>query len=181
MDLTWHRMRDSFQSVEELQEKIIESFAEYVPNDPFSVGYLTSERERWIVSEDDLKLLYRDVGDDKEVRLWCDGKSKDADAVAGQKRKYDGDWPVKGKREKNEDKENDIRFQLEEQHGDKYTPPQYTLWAKFIRMGRHDSFDDPPPIIPLITGKQKGPAQKESLTDVSCNSNHRSFETKNSS
>ena len=38
MDLTWHGMRDSLQSVKELREKIIESFAEYVPNGPFSVG-----------------------------------------------------------------------------------------------------------------------------------------------
>ena len=89
------------------------------------------------------------------------------DSEVGLKRKCsDEDCPVKSKREKNEDKENTIRVKLEEKHGDKYTVLQYTLWAKFIRIGQHDSYDDAPPI-PLITGQQKGSShKKESLTDV---------------
>lgn len=58
-------------------------------------------------------------------------------------------------------------MQLEEKHGDKYSGPAYTLWAKFIRNGRHKSYDEPPPI-PLITGEQKGRVQskKESFSDA---------------
>ena len=62
----------------------------------------------------------------------------------------------------------EIRTKLEKkQHGDKYTGPQYTLWAKFIRMGHHDSYDDPPSI-PLMTGEQKGQSKKskESVSDA---------------
>ena len=49
----------------------------------------------------------------------------------------------------------------------RYTGPQYNLWAKFIRNGRHKSYDEPPPI-PLITGEQRGRAQpkKESISDA---------------
>lgn len=168
MDLTWHKMSERFESVESLRSKISAAFKEYVSNaSSFQVGFLCGKgcQKRWIVSEDDLGLMYKEVGDEKEIRLWCEGKVKDSEV--GLKRKCsDEDCPVKSKREKNEDKENSIRVKLEEKHGDKYTVPQYILWAKFIRIGRHDSYDDPPPI-PLITGQQKGSShKKESLTDV---------------
>ena len=73
----------------------------------------------------------------------------------------------KSKREKNDDIESEIRVQLEEKHGDKYTGPAYTLWAKFILNGRHKSYDEPSSI-PLITGQQRGRAQskKDSPSDA---------------
>ena len=55
----------------------------------------------------------------------------------------------------------EIRIRLEKKHSDKYTGPQYSLWATFIRMGRHNDYEQPP-AIPLITGEQKG----EPKTDV---------------
>ena len=60
----------------------------------------------------------------------------------GKKRKADDDI----KKEKTEDEERKIREALEEKHKDKYTIPQYTLWAKFIRMGRHSCYVEPPKI-----------------------------------
>lgn len=46
------------------------------------------------------------------------------------------------------------------------TAPKLRLWAKLIQSGRHESYDDPPPI-PLITGPaHPDKAKKESLTDV---------------
>ena len=63
--------------------------------------------------------------------------------------------------------EKEIHTLLEKKHSDKYTGPQYTLWAKFIRMGRHDNYDNPP-AIPLMTGQQKGQvkSKKESVSDA---------------
>ena len=52
----------------------------------------------------------------------------------------------------------------------KYTLPQYRLWAKFIQSKRHESYDEPPNI-PLITGNpdSRKHARKESLSDVITN------------
>lgn len=168
MDLTWHKMSDKFDSVEFLRSKVTGAFKEHVSSaSSFQVGYFCGKgcQKRWIVSEDDLE-LYKEAGDEKEIRLWCEGKIKNSEGC-GQKRKSDeDDCPVKSRRVKDEDKENSIRTKLEEKHGDSYTIPQYTLCAKFITIGRHDSYDEPPPI-PLITGQQKGSSsKKESLTDV---------------
>lgn len=40
-----------------------------------------------------------------------------------------------------------------------------TLWAKLIRTGRHDSYDEPPSI-PLITGHGKEKGHKKGVSDV---------------
>ena len=43
----------------------------------------------------------------------------------------------------------------------------HTLWAKLIRMGRHNDYDNPP-AIPLMTGQQKGQvkSKKDSVSDA---------------
>lgn len=43
--------------------------------------------------------------------------------------------------------------------------PKLRLWAKLIQSGRHESYEDPPPI-PLITGTLPDKPKKESLTDA---------------
>ena len=86
-----------------------------------------------------------------EIRLWCEAKGNESHS------KLSSEEP-KSKREKHEDVETEIRAQLEEKHSTKYTGPQYNLWAKFIRNGCHESYDEPSPI-PLITGEQRGRAQ----------------------
>ena len=55
------------------------------------------------------------------------------------------------KPEENEEEVLQIVDQLTSLHSNKFTVPQYRLWAKFIQSKRHDSYDTPPNI-PLITG-----------------------------
>ena len=98
----------------------------------------------------------------KGTRLnWCDGKENDD----SRKQKNDKMEESKSKKEKNDQLEADIRAELEEKHMNEYTAPQYTLWGKLIRSGRHDSYDEPPPI-PLIIGSKEKSRKKESISDV---------------
>lgn len=168
MDLTWHDMTETFSSIIKLKESLIESFPEYVPSSlDFQIGYLEgrSSQKRWIVRAADLQKMYEAYDDGEEIKLWCEGKSKEC--VQGKKRKSDEhsdhEQPP-SKRECQEEEEREIRMKLEKKHSDKYTGPQYSLWAKFIRMGRHNDYDSPP-AIPLITGEQKGRA-KTSVSDA---------------
>ena len=167
MDLDWHNMTSKFQSVNDLKMKLIDSFPEYIgPSPNFQVGYLEGRgsQKRWIVQMDDLKALYNTFEEGDTIKFWCDGKEKEE----GHKRKNDHDKleEPKSKKERNDEIEANIRAQLEEKHNTDYTAPQYSLWAKLIRTGRHDSYNEPPSI-PLITGKEKGHVHKrESVSDV---------------
>ena len=170
MDLTWHKVTEKFDSVIQLKLKLIDSFSEYIPSAPaeFQVGYLEGRgsQKRWMVRSEDLEKMYDSFYEGDEIKLWCEGKSKDC--ARGQKRKSEAQSvEPPPKRDRQAEDEREIRTKLEKKHGDKYTGPQYTLWAKFIRMGRHDSYDDPPSI-PLMTGEQKGQSKKskESVSDA---------------
>ncbi len=178
MDLTWHKMSERFDSAVQLKQRLIESFSEYVPSTlEFQVGYLEGRgsQKRWIVRSEDLETMYDSNYVNDVIKLWCDGKSKDG--ARGQKHRNEAESdepPTKRirdepptKRDRQAEEEREIRTKLEKKHGDKYTGPQYTLWAKFITMGRHDTYDDPPSI-PLMTGEQRGrPKQnKETISDA---------------
>ena len=158
MELMWHNMSEKFDSVNGLKLKLIDSFLEYVPSSPmFQVGYLEgrAHHKRWIVRQDDLKLMHESFNPEDDIKLWCEAKVKEESRKKGNENKEE--------QERNEDIETEIRVQLEEKHKDKYTGPAYTLWAKFIRNGHHKSCDEPPPI-PLVTGQQRGRVQSKKDT-----------------
>ena len=168
MELMWHNVSDKFDSVNGLKLKLMDSFSEYVPSSPtFQIGYLEGRgnQKRWIVKQEDLRVMYESFNPGDDIKLWCESKTKEEGH--GKRGSENKEEEPKSKREKNEDVEKEIRVQLEEKHGDKYSGPAYTLWAKFIRNGRHKSYDEPPPI-PLITGEQRGRVQskKESFSDA---------------
>ena len=165
MDLMWHKMSEKFDSVNGLKLKLIDSFPEYVPSSPtFQIGYLEGRgsQKRWIVRIEDLKKMYESFNEEDDIKLWCEAKGKENSGKRGNENRED---EPKSKRERNYDVEAEIRAQLEEKHATKYTGPVYVLWAKFIRNGRHESYDTPPPI-PLITGEQRGKKKKESVSEA---------------
>lgn len=75
---------------------------------------------------DDLIKLYESFDSGSEIRLWCEAKTKDS----GHQNTADKDDEPRSKKQRSEEQETDIRAELEKKHGDKYTDPQYTLWAK---------------------------------------------------
>ena len=164
MELMWHNMSEKFDSVNGLRLKLMDSFPEYVPSSPtFQVGYLggRGNQKHWIVQQEDLKVMYKSFNREDDIKLWCESKVKEEGR--GKRGNENKEEEPKSKWEKNEDIESEIRAQLEEKHGEKYSGPTYTLWAKFIRNGHHKSYDEPPPI-PLITGEQRGRVQSKRVT-----------------
>lgn len=86
--------------------------------------------------------------------MWCDKKVSEPQEHGSRKRKSNGDGapvPKVSKTEEYEQETLEIVDELREIHSDKYTVPQYKLWAKYILAKRHSSYDTPPEI-PLITG-----------------------------
>ncbi len=71
--------------------------------------------------------MYEAFYDGDEIWLWCDGKGREQ-VSSGLKRKADNDdCEQQSKKEKNEEREREIRDKLENEHGNKYSGPQYTL------------------------------------------------------
>lgn len=133
MELTWHNMSDKFKTVNEIKLKMIDSFPNHVPSIPtFQVGYFERKgnQKRWLVQTDDIKVMYRSFREGEDIKLWCEKKEN-------LKIGNEDDEQPKSKREKQEDTESEIRLQLEDKHGRNFSGPVYTLWAKFIRNGRH--------------------------------------------
>lgn len=126
----------------------------------FQIGYLEGRgnQKHWIVQQEDLKKTYESFNPEDDIKLWCESKAKEEGR--GKRGSENKEEELKSKREKNEDIETEIHVQLEEKHGNKYSGPAYTLWAKYIRNRRHKSYDEPPSI-PLITGEQRGRVQSK--------------------
>ena len=78
-----------------------------------------------------------------DICLWCDGACK---VTPSRKFKQpNDDCPTASKRAEKES-EVDITINLKSLHGDKYTEPQFRLWAKMIINGLHSSRHFPPNI-----------------------------------
>ena len=157
-------------NVTQLKLKLIDSFSEYVPaTHEFQVGYLEGwgSQKRWIVRSEDLEKMYDTFYNGDEIKLWYEGKSKDSHSARGQNARERLRMMNHLVSEIVKLMKRDIHTKLEKKHGDKYTGPQYTLWAKFIRMDRHEIYEHTPPI-PLMTGEQKGRSKKckDSVSDA---------------
>ena len=136
-------MLDKFDSMNGLKLKLIDSFPEFVTSSPtFQISYFEGwgSHKCWIARQEDLKMMYEPFNKEDEIKLWCESKTeKDSTGKRGIENKED---EPKSKRE-NEDDETEIRVQLDEKYGDKYSGPAYTLWEKFIRNGHHKVMKNP--------------------------------------
>ena len=131
-------MSNRFESVAELKLKLMDDFQEFVPSTPqFQVGYIEgSSKQHWIISREDLDTMYESASD-REVMIWCDKKSSEAQDHQGtRKRKSSEDGAPAPKASKSgEHKEELLRIvdQLMDKHANKYSIPQYRLWAKLVK------------------------------------------------
>ncbi len=167
MDLTWHNMSERFDSVMALKQRIIESFSESFPrllNSKLGIWRVEDHRKTGL---SEAKIFGRctthsmmaaklNFGDLNRIEL-VDKNVKVRKRVTILQQ--NGIDKLK-KREK-------FVPNVKKKNSDKYTGPQYTLWAKFIRLGRHDGYDNPP-AIPLLTGQQKSKPKraKENFSDA---------------
>ena len=175
----WHDIK--FQSAQQLKQKLISTFEEKLP--PLSeleCGYFEKRAtgKCWIEDDKDLDAMYKGFNANDEITMWCEGKQscEDSGKKSGKKRKSDeGDNTEESgsasKRTAKETEIDKITQELHEIHGlDKWTLPQYRLWARMKVNGQHDDLDTPPQI-PLFTSvvktsSKQGDSLKEALTSA---------------
>ena len=121
-----------------MKEKLIESFSDHVPGiseiGRFSIGFFESRNsagKRWIVSPEDLEMMYKKFDPGSEIPLWCDGKSD------GKKRSNDdgqeAETPL-SKREKKETNIDNILLELPLTIFNQTSPKLILRSAKLIAM-----------------------------------------------
>ena len=97
--------------------------------------------------------------------LWCDGHEEESNP---RKRKRDSSPPPPSKRAAKEREVEDIVKELKDLHQDtieKYSDPQYRLWARMITNGTHSSKETPPQV-PMITGITPSRSARKTLEDT---------------
>ena len=178
-DYKWlilHGITAKFHTPLELKKQLVESLGDYVPPqsalESFNVGYLQkrSQAKQWIVTEQDLESMYAQSGG--EISLWCDHRVEDPIVSTGTKRssanRSTNEEPPAKRIQKStnyaerEDNIEKMATELKQKHGDKYSYPQYKLWARLITCGQHEDKENAPNV-PMITGSySKERKQKES-------------------
>ena len=122
--------------------------------------------------------MYKGFNVNDEITVWCEGKpsSGDSGKKSGRKRKAEeaDNAEESGSTSKHTAREMEIdktTQELREIHGlEKWTLPQYRLWAHMKVNGQHDDLDAPP-LIPLFTNVVKtssrhGDSLKHTLTSA---------------
>ena len=104
-----------------------------------------------ILDEEDMTSMYEYYSNPaQEISLWCHGKfGSDEDqpeSFQGQSRKRkneDASTCSSSKRKAAREETEEIMEKLKQNHGDKYKPGQYILWANMIQVGTHHDYDNP--------------------------------------
>ena len=158
-------MKDRFSSPDEIRQKLIKSFPDYVPSQAdFQIGYLEGRAsgKRWIICDDDVDAMYKAYFEGDVISVWCDGKSILPNKPGKRKSPSDDASAPATKREARIKEQSVIFEELKTKHtGKSYSDPQLRLWAKLIQSGMHGDYDSPPNI-PLITGGETVKTKKKS-------------------
>ena len=164
-----HRFNSKFDSLTALRVKLIDEFADTVPDTvKFNVGYFDGRQQAklWLVTREDLESMYSKYRTG-EITLWCDGRQSDRDRNGEEvrsKRKRDSEANVSKRQEKEEEVES-VYKDLKEKHGSKYDTPRLRLWSRMICSNLHEDMDNPPDI-PAFSGSVSKKPRKESVSDV---------------
>lgn len=180
----WHGVGNVFESLIQLQEKLMEDFPDKLPSSPtFEVGYIEKRNnaKRWIEGTADLTAMYHIFQPGSTVTIWCESKDDSTStdvtnttAIAGRKHKITSEKDTGGSSSKrtslsHEEDVDEFMEKLRDKHLEegKYTEPQLRLWARMLARGHHQSLEDPPNI-PLITGAvaTKKTPRRDELSDV---------------
>lgn len=141
-----HNVSHKFASVRTLQSALYHEFDDQIPDGDFNVGYFegSSHKKKWLVSADDLTAMYAKFKGKKNIPLWCDGKEMPYDEDdeeeehSRKKRKKNKDTLTKKVSEQEEELES-VFQKLRGMHENKWSGPQYRLWARAIVSGVHEN------------------------------------------
>ena len=120
------------------------------------IGYFKGNKRVWIRTGDDYSQILGKLRSGSTITLWCEcspGRKRavesdehsDSDSDGTQK---NSSSTLKRRRKSLSEEKNacvqEIFQKLKTQHGDKYTGPQYRLWAEAIDVNQHSSYNEHP-------------------------------------
>lgn len=183
-------------STPELLREVIRSQVGEVVSETtdFPVGFYQESKKIWIQNKQDLLDAWRVLEKSKSLTLWCHGrdthkrKKHDADLDAGHNDAAESDDEggrsmgkractagQKKTRSTSEEKAmqvQELKGQLEQKHGTKYSGCQYRLWAEMLFAGVHKDMDEAPQVpmfdrgTPRKRTSSSGTDLSNALTDV---------------
>lgn len=111
-------------------------------------GHGLKGRKHWLSSNEDLKEMYQKHVGKRNILLWIYFDTSGKSSSNGKKNSnFEQHKKTCAEVDENYDK-------LRKKHGATYTPEQFRMWAQLIRLGKHDSLDQPPDL-PFWRGRKR--------------------------
>ncbi len=165
------RVNEDFETMEQLKDKLLEKFPNYVSGQQFEFGYIgpghgARGKQRWIINDDDLEDMYSEYQGKKEVILWLlsmptsdasKTKTRSRSPVRhpeDDKKEASGKGKSKSNYERKLDQVETILGRLKEKQLGRYPEEKLRAWAHLIQMEKHASYNEPPDL-PFFRGRQK--------------------------
>ena len=108
-------------------------------------GHGNKGRKQWLNNDDDVHEMYAKHVGKRNILLWAYSH------VKNPSKKGDTNFDAHKKSLVEVDKNYD---ELREKHGSKYSLEQLRMWAHMLRLGKHDSTDEPPDM-PFWRGRKR--------------------------
>ena len=119
------------------------SFADYVPDsdekEKFSVRFFEGRAQSasslmWILSTHDLTAMFASFEHEGSTTLWCEGKTDEVGKSNKQSSNdsVSDDGTPTSKKAIKKGKVSKLKQALSTNHGDRFSKPQYRLWAQMV-------------------------------------------------
>lgn len=127
----------------------------------FALGYFRKSTKLWLNNEEDVHDAYDVLLKTQKLTFWCMGKKPpkyygssensenedEEDTHDGVSRRRRRQHTTRlSMREERTTRVKELKTQLRENHGSRYSGVQYALWAETIVAGTHESLEEPPPV-----------------------------------
>ena len=147
----------------------------------FLVGFYEKSANKWLNDEQDVRNALAILKHSGRLTFWCMGLKQggsrcesDRDSDDEDSDKLTSQRPAKKRKlttsEEKASRVSELKTQLRQSHGSKYSGVQYALWAEMIVAGTHESIDESPPVpmfgAPRPRGRPSTGNLADALTDV---------------
>ena len=146
----------------------------------FKLEFYHKSAKLWINNGKDLQDTLALLRRNGRLTFWCTGLGKRHCSSNDHDSDIDGDellsqrpakkWKVTSISEEKSSRANELKTQLRENHGSKYSNVQYALWVEMIVGGTHENVDEPPPVRMFGAQRHRSKSSSgnlsEALTDV---------------
>ncbi len=139
----------------------------------FPIGFYDKSAKLWLNNNKDLQDALALLKKNRRLIFWCMGLGKSHDSSDHD---IDGEdstsrRPAKKRKctaisEEKASRITELKTQLRQNHGSKYSSVQYALWAEMIVGGTHESVDEAPPVPMFGAHRPRGRPSTGNLADA---------------